>query len=57
MPLPKPPAARATILSPADFDAQAAPRPARKPTRATAPAPLTLRSDTPATAARWRTGE
>jgi PhoH-like ATPase len=30
MPLPKPPAKRASLLSPADFDSQAAPKPARR---------------------------
>ena len=31
MPLPKPPATKATILSAAEFESQAAPRAARKP--------------------------
>ena len=30
MPLPKPPARRASLLSPADFEAQAAPRPVKR---------------------------
>ena len=34
MPLPKPPARKAAILSPADFEAQAAPRPEKKSSRA-----------------------
>lgn len=33
MPLPKPPAKRAALLTPADFDSQAAPRPAKRPVK------------------------
>jgi PhoH-like ATPase len=40
MPLPKPPARKAALLAPADFEAQAAPKPARRDTPpATEPAP------------------
>ena len=44
MPLPKPPATKAAILSPADFESQAAPRDTRKgqKARAEAPAPASL---------------
>ena len=53
MPLPKPPTAKATILAPADLEAQAAPRAPRKAgkTRAEPAATLELRDDAPGVAA------
>jgi len=45
MPLPKPPAKRASLLTPADFESQAAPKPGKRTTQkhpATEPAPDTL---------------
>jgi PhoH-like ATPase len=47
MPLPKPPAKRGTILDPASFDAQAAPRPARRTLKAPADGPVTLELQPP----------
>ena len=38
MPLPKPPAKPAALLSPEDFESQAAPRPARRPHKPSSPA-------------------
>ena len=54
MPLPKPPAKRASLLNPADFDSQAAPRPAARPPKTgvraepAAPAVLELYDETAA---------
>ena len=48
MPLPKPPATKATILSPADFESQAAPRASRKGGKPRAePAALRLAASAP----------
>jgi PhoH-like ATPase len=57
MPLPKPPAKRGSMLSPADFEAQSATRPAARPHKTrpsvdpTAPAVLDLYDDSPPAAA------
>jgi PhoH-like ATPase len=49
MPLPKPPASKASLLAPSDYEAQAAPRPARRAQQSArgepAPAALDLRDD------------
>ncbi|HSI50995.1 MAG TPA: PhoH family protein [Ideonella sp.] len=62
MPLPKPPAARASFLPAAAYDTQAAPKPSRQPTKVAAPAAderapaLELRAD-PAPGAAAPTGQ
>ncbi|MEX8492597.1 PhoH family protein [Sphaerotilus sp.] len=47
MPLPKPPAKRGTILDPSSFDAQAAPKPARRTLKAPADEPASLELQPP----------